>query len=162
MWVLSMVRFPIGEKRLRDASNGSPIRSITKRTRRLRSSTSCEGTREKTVALAEPIKRSFEPYAGAIKSAFVYGSVANGSDTASSDIDLMVIGDNLNYSDLYTAAQAAEAALRRKVNPLFVSRKDWRRKISNKGSVFDKINHSPKIFVIGSEKDLERGQARTR
>jgi predicted nucleotidyltransferase len=120
------------------------------------------GLVEKTVVVTEPIKRSLEPYAGAINSAFVYGSVANGSDTATSDIDLMVIGDDLNYSDLYTAAQAAEATLRRKVNPLFVSRKDWRRKISSKGSVFDKINHAPKIFVIGSEKDLARGQTRTR
>jgi predicted nucleotidyltransferase len=116
----------------------------------------------KTVALVEPIKKSFEPYAGAITSAFVYGSVAKGSDTATSDIDLMVIGDDLNYSDLYTAAQAVEATLRRKVNPLFVSRKDWCRKISKKGSVFEKINHSPKIFVIGSEKDLESGPARAR
>lgn len=120
------------------------------------------GLVEKTIAVTEPIKRSFAPYAGAIESAFVYGSVAKGSDTATSDIDLMVIGDDLNYSDLYAAAQTAEAALRRKVNPLFVSRRDWRRKISSKGSVFDKINHSPKIFVIGSEKDLESGQARAR
>jgi predicted nucleotidyltransferase len=114
---------------------------------------------EKTAAWAESIKRALEPHAAVITSAFVYGSVAKGSDTATSDIDLMVIGDDVNYSDLYTAAQAAEAMLRRKVNPLFVSRKDWRRKISEKGSVFDKINHSPKIFVIGSEKDLESGPA---
>src|SRR6516165_8894880 len=54
------------------------------------------GLVEKTVGIAEPIKKSFEPYANGIKSAFVYGSVARGADTADSDIDLMVIGDALN------------------------------------------------------------------
>ena len=98
------------------------------------------GLVEKTVGLAEPIKKSFEPYADAIKSAFVYGSVAKETDTADSDIDLMVIGDDLNYSDLYAAAQSAESKLRRKVNPLFLSPKDWQRKTSDKGSVFSKIS----------------------
>jgi predicted nucleotidyltransferase len=113
------------------------------------------GLIEKTVGLAEPLKKSFEPYAYAIKSAFIYGSVASGADTAHSDIDLMVIGDDLNYSDLYTAAQHVENKLRRKVRPLFLSPEDWRRKASDKGSVFSKISNSPKIFIIGSEKDLQ-------
>ena len=113
------------------------------------------GLVEKTVGLAEPIKKSLEPYADAIKSAFVYGSVAKGADTAHSDIDLMVIGDDLNYSDLYTAAQNLESTLRRTINPLFLSLEDWQRKTSDKGSVFSKISHSPKIFIIGSEKDLQ-------
>jgi predicted nucleotidyltransferase len=108
----------------------------------------------KTVGLAEPIRKSLQPYADAIKAAFVYGSVAKGTDTARSDIDLMVIGDELNYSDLYTAAQDAEQKLRRKVNPTFLSPKDWQRKASERGSVVNKISASPKIFIFGSEKDL--------
>jgi predicted nucleotidyltransferase len=108
----------------------------------------------KTVDVAEPIKKFFEPYAHTIKSAFVYGSVAKGADTARSDIDLMVIGDDLNYIALYTAAQNLENTLRRKVNPLFVSPEEWQRKTSERGSVFSKIGSSPKIFIIGSEKDL--------
>jgi predicted nucleotidyltransferase len=113
------------------------------------------GLIKKTVGLAQPIKESFEPYADAIKSAFVYGSVAKGADTAHSDIDLMVIGDDLNYSDLYTAAQHVEGKLRRKVHLLLLSPKDWQHKTSDKGSVFSKISNSPKIFIVGSEKDLQ-------
>jgi predicted nucleotidyltransferase len=116
----------------------------------------------KTVGLAEPIRKSFQPYAETIKTAFVFGSVAKGTDTAQSDIDLMVIGDELNYSDLYAAAQSAEDELRRKVNPLFLSFEDWQRKASERGSVVSKISSSPKIFIIGSEKDLVHGQARAR
>jgi predicted nucleotidyltransferase len=110
----------------------------------------------KTVGLAEPLRKSLQPYADAIKAAFVYGSVAKGTDTALSDIDLMVIGDELNYSDLYTGAQDAEGKLRRKVNPMFLSLKDWQRKASDRGSVISKISASPKIFILGSETDLHR------
>jgi predicted nucleotidyltransferase len=112
------------------------------------------GVVEKTVGLAEPIRRSLEPHTDTIKAAFIYGSVAKQTDTAHSDIDLMVIGDDLNYSDLYAATQDAERTLQRKVNPLFLSQKDWQRKASDAGSVINKISSSPKIFVIGSEQDL--------
>ena len=108
----------------------------------------------KTVAVTEPLEKFLEPHADSIKAAFVYGSVAKGTDTARSDIDLMVIGDELNYSELYTALQNAEDALRRKVSPTFLSPQDWRRKASGKTSFISKINALPKIFVFGSEKDL--------
>ena len=109
----------------------------------------------KTVAVAEPIRKSFQPYADKIKAAFVYGSVAKGTDTASSDIDLMVIGDDLNYSELYSASQNAESSLGRKVSPTFLSPTDWQRKISEKGSFINRIGALPKIFVFGSENDLQ-------
>jgi predicted nucleotidyltransferase len=116
----------------------------------------------KTVALAEPLRKSLEPYSDKIKAAFVYGSVAKGTDTASSDIDLMVIGDEFNYSELYTALQNVEHALGRKVSPMFLSPKDWRRKTSEKGSFVSKVNALPKIFVFGSAEDLSDEQKGTR
>ncbi len=47
----------------------------------------------KTVGLAEPIREALRPLADGIKVAFVYGSVARGTDTATSDIDLMIISE---------------------------------------------------------------------
>jgi predicted nucleotidyltransferase len=114
----------------------------------------------KTVGLAEPIRESLLPYAPAIKTAFIYGSVAKGTDTARSDIDLMVIGDDLSYSDLYNAAQDAQDKLHRKVNPLFLSPNDWHRKASDRGSIINKISDSPKIFIIGSERDLHAWESK--
>jgi len=109
----------------------------------------------KTVALTEPLRKSLEPCADRIKTAFVYGSVAKGADTARSDIDLMVIGDELDYSELYAALQNVEGVLGRKVSPMFLSSKDWRRKVFEKGSFISKINALPKVFVLGSENDLQ-------
>src|SRR6266567_2301448 len=64
----------------------------------------------KTVALTEPLRKSLEPYSDKIKTAFVYGSVAKGTDTARSDNAFMVIGEDLNYSELYGALQNVESA----------------------------------------------------
>src|SRR6202140_4913512 len=106
----------------------------------------------KTVALTGPLGKALEPHSDRITAAFVYGSVAKGTDTARSDIDLMVIGDALDYSELYAALQDAEDALCRKVSPTFLSLKEWRRKASEKGSFFNKRKPLPKIFVFGLEK----------
>ena len=67
--------------------------------------------------MAEPLRRALAPLAKPIRAAFVYGSVAKGTDKAASDIDLMVISDALRYADLFEALQKAEARLARKVNP---------------------------------------------
>jgi len=108
----------------------------------------------KTVALKEPLKEALAPFANKIKIAFVYGSVAKGTDTAQSDIDVIVIGDDLNYSDLYTAFQHAEDRLLRKINPAFLSAKEWRRRSSQDGSFARKLARGPKMFIVGSERDL--------
>jgi predicted nucleotidyltransferase len=115
----------------------------------------------KTVALAEALKGSLEPFSDQIDSAFIYGSVAKGTDTARSDIDLMVIGNDLDYAALYGALQDAETKLSRKVNPTFLSRADWKRKAAEKGSFVSKINAQPKIFVFGAAEDSRRWESRS-
>jgi predicted nucleotidyltransferase len=105
--------------------------------------------------MADPIRRSLAPYAAHIQAAFIYGSVAKGTDTAQSDVDLMIIGDDLDYSGLYSATHDAEGVLRRKINPLFLSLGDWQRKIAERGSFVGKVNALSKVFIIGSAKDLE-------
>ena len=108
----------------------------------------------KTVALTEPLGRALAPYADQIKAAFVFGSVAKGTDTADSDIDLIVIGDALSYADLYAALQNAETVLRRKVSPIFLSPAEWRRKASRKGSFINTMSTQPKIFIFGSDDNI--------
>lgn len=110
--------------------------------------------------LTEPLRESLSPYFDSIKSAFVYGSVAKGTDTERSDIDLMVVGDDLNLSELYSAAHDAELRLGRKVSPTFLSVEEWQRKASQKGSFVRKVSTLPKIFLIGSEKELQTWASR--
>ena len=68
----------------------------------------------KTVGVVEPLRQALAPRAGEIRAAFVYGSVAKGSDVAGSDIDLMVISDTVGYPELFEALHSA--VLGRQVN----------------------------------------------
>jgi predicted nucleotidyltransferase len=81
----------------------------------------------KTMGLAGPLCTALEPLKERIDAAFVYGSVAKGNDHAGSDIDLMVIADDLDFGTLFSALSAAEAELGRPVNPNLMTLAQWRR-----------------------------------
>jgi predicted nucleotidyltransferase len=105
--------------------------------------------------MAEPLKRALHPLARRIRAAFVYGSVSKGTDTARSDIDLMVVSDTIAYPDLFAAVQGAEAELARPVNPTVMTSTEWRSKRARRDSFVARVVAQPKLFVIGSENDLE-------
>ena len=69
------------------------------------------GIAAKTMGLAEPLRQVLEPLAPRIEAAFVYGSVAKRNDTAASDIDLMVVSDELSYPDARLATLALARTL---------------------------------------------------
>jgi len=80
------------------------------------------GIVQKTVGLAGPLRAALAPLAGRIHAAFVFGSVAKRQDTASSDVDLMVVSDELSYADLFGALESVGRQLGRPVNPTIYTR----------------------------------------
>ena len=113
-----------------------------------------QGILRKTVGLHDPLKAALAPFSDRIKAAFVYGSVARGRDTARSDIDLMVIGDDLTYSDIFASLQDAEKTLARPINPNIMDIADWKKRQSGETHFIANITNAPKIFIAGSEEDL--------
>ena len=113
------------------------------------------GLIRKTVGLAGPVQAALSPLAGDIVAAFVYGSIAKGQEHAGSDIDLMVVSDVLDYPRMYSALQPAETALSRTINPSLLTVAEWRRKRSEEDGFVTRIAGQPKLFVIGSEHDLD-------
>lgn len=109
---------------------------------------------QKTVGLAEPLRDALAPLAKHITAAFVYGSVAKRSDTAASDIDLMVVSDSLTYADLYDAVGKATARLGREVNPTVYSQRELAKRTKEKNAFVTRVMTQPKIWLIGSEDGL--------
>lgn len=105
----------------------------------------------KTVGLAEPLREALAPFADQVVAAFVYGSVAKRSDTASSDIDLMVVSDTVSYPDIYAALEPVGGRLGRAINPTVYSRQQLARRIKQGVSFATRVLNQPKIWVIGSE-----------
>ena len=108
----------------------------------------------KTVGVVEPLRDALAPLGERVRAAFVFGSVAKGSDDAQSDVDLLVIGEDLDYGNVYSALEDAELQLHRSVNPTVMSASEWTRKRARKDSFAARVAAQPKIFVIGSESVL--------
>lgn len=108
----------------------------------------------KTIAVVEPLRAALEPLEDQVLAAFVFGSFAKGTERSASDIDLLVVSDDLTYPDVYGALQSAEEVLGRPVNPTVLTREEWRRKSREPDSFAARISGQPKLFLIGSDDDL--------
>lgn len=105
----------------------------------------------KTVAMVEPIRRALAPLAEGITLALIYGSVAKGADTANSDIDLLVVADQLTLETLYSALAPVEAALARKISPTLytITEFDTRRTAGN--PFLTRVLEDEHFVLIGGE-----------
>ncbi len=108
----------------------------------------------KTFGTADVLRLGLAPLADRIQVAFIYGSVAKGTDTASSDIDVMLISDSLGYPEVVTALAAAEKEVGRTVNPSIYKGDDFRRKIADDNAFLKRVVEQSKILLIGSDDGL--------
>jgi len=113
----------------------------------------------KTFGLSDVLRAALSPYADAILFAFIYGSVAKGTDTAASDIDVMVVAEGLTYSHLFEALTKAEETLGRKVSPTLYSAEDFRKKTEGDNHFVARVLNQPKIVLLGNEDVTRSGTA---
>jgi len=104
----------------------------------------------KTFGLSKPLRDALQPIEEAIQLAIIYGSVAKKIDTASSDIDLLIISDSLTLEDVFRALEPAEQRIGRQINPnlLTVDEYDLRRNESD--SFINRIFEEEIICLIGN------------
>jgi predicted nucleotidyltransferase len=89
-----------------------------------------------------------------IRVAFVFGSIARGEEKAGSDVDLMVIGQ-LGLRDLSRLLSGIEEKIGREVNPHVLREEEFVKRIRVKDHFVSSVMESPKIFIIGSQRELE-------
>ena len=109
----------------------------------------------KTVGLVDILRESLLPLAERIRMAIVFGSAARGELHASSDIDLLVVGET-SFGDVITAIQPAEKRLGRDVNPTVYSVDEFRAKVEAKQHFLTTVLAEPKMFVLGEGDQLPR------
>lgn len=105
----------------------------------------------KTFGLGDVLKSALTPLAQDIEAAFVYGSIAKGEDTASSDVDLMVISPNLTQAELYGVLEAASVKLGRTIHPTVYTRAELEKKIRDQNAFVTRVLAQPKIWILGGE-----------
>ena len=102
----------------------------------------------KTIGLADALRLSLAPLAGRIDAAFIFGSMASGSESAGSDIDLMVVGD-AGFAEVVDATYEAQAALGREINPKVMSASEWQAKKAESNAFLQDVLNKPRIMLIG-------------
>ncbi|SDY88688.1 Predicted nucleotidyltransferase [Nitrosomonas sp. Nm33] len=108
----------------------------------------------KTFGLADALREALSIFAEKIKVAFIYGSVAKGTDRASSDIDVMIVSSDLTYSEVVAQLAETETRLGRTINPTLYKPEDLARKRAEDNAFVSRVLEQPKIFLIGTEDDL--------
>ncbi|HPB14975.1 MAG TPA: nucleotidyltransferase domain-containing protein [Smithellaceae bacterium] len=107
----------------------------------------------KTNGLADLLKQALSAELK-IKIAFVFGSFARKEEKAASDIDLMVIGD-IGLRKLTGLLMDVSEKLGREINPYRLTESEFIKRKREKDHFLQEVLASPKIFITGTEDELE-------
>lgn len=111
------------------------------------------GLLRKTAGLADVLRDALAPLGKKVKLAFVFGSVAAGSEGPGSDVDLMVLG-SATFADLARALAPLREALGREVNPTVMAPRDFTRKWASGDGFALSVAKGPRIWLMGGEDDF--------
>lgn len=107
----------------------------------------------KTSGIAEVLAKALAGIEARISVAFVFGSVARGSEQSASDIDVLLVG-TLRLADAVRALHPAQKVLGREINAVVFNPQEFRRKLHGRDAFLKEVLAKSKIFLIGSEHDL--------
>ncbi len=113
-----------------------------------------KGIATKTFGIGAVLRRMLDPYRDKIRLAFIYGSVATGTHTARSDVDLMIVGD-LEISQIAQGLLDAEQRIGRSVSPTVYSLAEFQAKASEGHHFVGGVLARPVIYLIGDQHELE-------
>jgi predicted nucleotidyltransferase len=108
----------------------------------------------KTVGLGDSLRRALTPHRDNVHIAFVFGSFASGTETAESDVDVLIVGD-LTSRQTSRALGPVGRELGREFNPVVFPAKEFRQKARRGNRFIEELLASPKVWLIGTQDDLE-------
>lgn len=103
----------------------------------------------KTLGVEAQLHEALQPLAPRLRAAWVYGSVAKQTDTAQSDIDVMVVGEDLPLADVLEVLLPLEAQLARKINPSCYTPEEFARRRNEPDSFVNRVLAQPTLPLIG-------------
>jgi predicted nucleotidyltransferase len=110
---------------------------------------------QKTSGAADIIRKSLLPVSRKIQVAFIFGSIATGTERKSSDIDLMVVGD-VTFGETITLLSSTEENLGRELNTIVYPAAEFQQKVKEDHYFLKNVIDQAKIFIIGDESELNR------
>lgn len=107
------------------------------------------GLIRKTLGIRPMLQEALTPLEDKLETAFIYGSVAKGTDTAKSDVDVMLVGKNLALSKVLELLMPLEAQLGRKINPTVLTPAEFKRRREERDSFVTRVLSQKTLPLIG-------------
>jgi len=108
----------------------------------------------KTFGVGDVLRLALSELADQITVAFIYGSVAKRTDKTNSDIDVMIISEDLSYDKVFSTLAPVESKIGRTVSPTLYKPSEFRDKMNADSSFLNCVIKQQKIFLIGVENDI--------
>ena len=106
----------------------------------------------KTVGLADILRSRL--HRKDIDLAFIFGSIAESTENAHSDVDLMVIG-NIGLRKLTSSLSGAAEQIGREMNPHVMTVEEYRKRLDDNDHFVTNVISGEKLFIVGAEHDFE-------
>ncbi|MSQ50153.1 MAG: transcriptional regulator [Betaproteobacteria bacterium] len=108
----------------------------------------------KVLGFEPMLREALSPLMPRLQAAWVFGSIAKQSDTATSDVDVMVIGEELTLGEVLERLLPLEAETGRKFNPTCYTPAEFARRRSEPDSFVNRVLSQPTLPLIGQIDEL--------
>ena len=107
----------------------------------------------KTEGVVKLVKDAVADVVG-VKVAFIYGSFAKGDERTDSDVDIFLIGDDVDENELVVNISALEKKLFKEINYTRYTESEYKKEKKRKNSFILETIKGKKIFIKGGKGDL--------
>lgn len=105
----------------------------------------------KTTGAAEQVAQALAPLQPSL--ALIFGSVASGTETAASDVDVLVVTDR-GFGEVVRALHATQTELGRDINPVVYTAAELQGLASAQDPFVANVLAGPRLLLIGTDDDL--------
>lgn len=101
----------------------------------------------KVVGVELLLHEALQPLQDKLNGAWIYGSVAKQTDTSASDVDLMLVGNDLTLGEVLQCVEPVERELGRVVNPTCYTVQEFKRRKADPDSFVSKVLQQPRLIL---------------
>jgi predicted nucleotidyltransferase len=105
----------------------------------------------KTLGVAPMVAEALAPLAGQIRTAYIYGSIAKGTEHAESDVDVMIVAEGLALTAVLDCLMPIEPHLRRKLTPTVYTPAAYARRRAEPDSFINRVLAQPTLPLLGAQ-----------
>ena len=103
---------------------------------------------QKTVGITGILQAGLTSMLPQLEQAFVYGSIAKGEEHPDSDVDVMLVGEDLSYSEIMQMLDPIEVQLQRSVNPTIYSPAEFAERLADGQNFLTKVVAQARIDLL--------------